>query len=298
MAGGEIEQAAGGVGRPVVALPVAQAGDLAADVGPGGDVVMGQRRRIRLAGELPVAGQERGGGLGGAEPFEVHGQEGDIGENVDVAEAVVELDAVEDAGAVVEAEDVLGLEVAVPVPDRSEGDPLVEQRLPARQVAADEVLDPVGESGVEDRAGEGVHLGEAGVPHGGDGVAPAGGGDLLRRLGRGVEDGDAPGNLGHGLVDGVPVLHEPGQPPFGRHAAHDYQVVAGHAVLADDVGHAEVDVGGQAPVELHLPVAGLLPGRPVGEVEEPERHRLLELVDAFADRDEDRNVGLGDRDRH
>src|SRR5581483_1871033 len=144
VAGGEVEQAAGGVGRGGVAgLAVAQAGDLAADMGPGGDVVVGQRPGVRLAGQLPVVGQEPLGRLGVAQPFEVHGQEGHVGQHVDVAQPVVELDAVEDAGAVVEAEDVLGLEVAVAVAHRAGGDAVVEQRRPAGQVAAGEVLDMV-----------------------------------------------------------------------------------------------------------------------------------------------------------
>jgi hypothetical protein len=72
-------------------------------------------------------------------------------------------------------------------------------------------------------------------------------------------------------------------------------MVARLAVDADDVGDAEVDVGSQPAVELDFAVAGLLPQLPVGEVQEPQRHRLLEFVDPITDRDENGDVRLGQR---
>ena len=58
------------------------------------------------------------------EPFQVHGQEGDVVEAVDVAQAVVELQAVQRPGPVVEAEDVVGDQVAVAVDDAAAGAPV------------------------------------------------------------------------------------------------------------------------------------------------------------------------------
>src|SRR5581483_12294877 len=144
-----------------------------------------------------------------------HGQEGDVGHDVAVAQAVVELDAVEDAGAVVEAEDVLRLEVPVAVAHGAEGDPVVEERRPSGQVAPDQVLDPAADIGVEHRAGERPEFAEAGLPDGADRVAPAGGGDLVRGRRGGVDGGDAPGDVAQDVVEGPAVPDELGQAPVG-----------------------------------------------------------------------------------
>ena len=91
----------------------------------------GEEARGRVGGELDVGLEEALGELGRAEPLEVHGQEGDVVQHVDVAQPVVELEAVEHPGSVGEAEDVLGEEVPVPVDDRARGDPVGEQAAPA-----------------------------------------------------------------------------------------------------------------------------------------------------------------------
>jgi hypothetical protein len=65
--------------------------------------------------------------VGTPKAFEVHGQERHIGTDVAVAEPVGEFDAVEDAHAVIEAEDVFGLEVTVAVTDVPRGDAVAEQ---------------------------------------------------------------------------------------------------------------------------------------------------------------------------
>ena len=101
-----------------VALVRAQAGHLRADEGPVRHVVMLQGRDSRrVAGELHVPVEERSGEPGGAEPFQVHGQEGGIVEAVDVPQPIVELQAVQHAWPVGQAEDVVGEQVAVAVAD-------------------------------------------------------------------------------------------------------------------------------------------------------------------------------------
>ena len=101
----------------------------------------------------------------------------------------------------------------------------------------------------------------------------------------------------------VPCSHECGQPPLLGEGAHDDHVVEWHAVH-DDVGHAQVDVGSQAAIELDLPPAVRFTGYPVGEVNEVVAHGLAQLVDPVAHEDEDRDVGLdhlrphGARGRH
>jgi hypothetical protein len=54
-------------------------------------------------------------------------------------------------------------------------------------------------------------------------------------------------------------------------------MVARLAIGPHDVGDSQVDVGSEPAIELDLPVAGLLPTLPVGEVEESQRDGLLEL---------------------
>jgi hypothetical protein len=65
----------------------------------------------------------------------------------------------------------------------------------------------------------------------------------------------------------------------------------------EDRGDAEVDVRGEAPVELQLLPAALPPAleRPV--VQEGERDRLVDLVSAFAGEEDPRDVRLSQLDR-
>ena len=102
---------------------------------------MGERLRIGLGRELAVELEEAPRPLGRSQTFEVHGEEGHVGQHVAVAKAVVELDAIEDAGPIVEAEDVFRLQVAVAVAHMALGDALPEQREPALDVTVDELFD-------------------------------------------------------------------------------------------------------------------------------------------------------------
>jgi len=110
-------------------------GDLGAHERAERDVVVPQGGRCRGAGVLAVPGEEVRRGLRGAELLQVHGEEGGVVEAVDVAQVVVELQAVQDTG-VVEAEDVLGEQIAVTVPHPTLLDPRVEQALAPCQIAA------------------------------------------------------------------------------------------------------------------------------------------------------------------
>ena len=60
--------------------------------------------------------------------FEVHGEEGDIGKDIAVAESVIELDAVENTWTVVQAEDVVREQVAMTVSNLSMSDAIGEER--------------------------------------------------------------------------------------------------------------------------------------------------------------------------
>ena len=69
-------------------------------------------------------------------------------------------------------------------------------------------------------------------------------------------------------VEVDPGLGEVGQATLGRHAAHHDEVVAHLAIGVEHVGHAEVDVRGEATVQLDLAVAHRFPSGAGAEVEE------------------------------
>ena len=79
--------------RGGLALLVAQARDLGPDEGAVGHEVVAQGHRGGVPGELDVVVQPVLGEVGPAEPLQVHGEERDVVEAVDVAELVVELQA-------------------------------------------------------------------------------------------------------------------------------------------------------------------------------------------------------------
>ena len=68
-----------------------------------------------IAGELGVGVEEGRAQVGAAQPFQIHRQERDVVEDVDVAQVVVEVEAVQHPRPVGEAEHVVGDQVAVSV---------------------------------------------------------------------------------------------------------------------------------------------------------------------------------------
>ena len=105
--------------------------------------MLGERGWIGFGGELAVPRHEPGTEVGCADSLEVHGKKAHVGEHIAVAELVVELDAVEDARTVIEAEDVVGEQVAVAVDHFAVGDPMFEEGCPAVEVATNEVTHPL-----------------------------------------------------------------------------------------------------------------------------------------------------------
>ena len=147
--------------------------------------------RVRLARELPVPGEEATTEVGGADAFEVHREERDVGEHVAVAQLIVELDAVEDARAVVQAEDVVGRA------DRRDRPALSTARCGRRRAArgrrgsgAPSASTRACDSRVEDRAHVRSHRGEVRLPVRAYGIDRARSGDDGRRLGVTVERRD------------------------------------------------------------------------------------------------------------
>ena len=99
-----------------VALRVPDAGDLGSNVRAVRHVVVRQRRRPGVGRQLSVRVEEQLTEVRAAEALEIHGEERDVREDVAVSQVVVELDAVEHPRPILEAEDVVGEQVAVPVP--------------------------------------------------------------------------------------------------------------------------------------------------------------------------------------
>ena len=153
-----------GLGGVVGALRRTHAGHLGAHEGPVGDVVVDEGRRRGVAGQLEVPPEERRAEIRCAQPLEVHGEERRVVDPVDVPQPVVELQAVERARPVREAEHVVGHQVAVPVDGAPAGDPLGEQRTTPVQEAQGQPLDRRGLGRVEEPVREGPHLLEAGEP--------------------------------------------------------------------------------------------------------------------------------------
>jgi hypothetical protein len=236
-------------------------GHLRAHERPVGHVVVHERGRRRVAGQLGVPAEERSPQLRRPEALEVHRQERGVVEPVDVPEPVVELQAVQRPGPVVEAEHVVGHQVAVPVDRAAGGDPMVEERASSGQEPQGEPLDLVHEHRVQGGVEVGADLLEAGLPAGAEhrqrglGVdlrpprrALVGGGELVREVPEVVAHVDTAGD-------------ERGQATVLGHPPHHHHRLV-TAVRQRQVGHPEVDVGGEAAVELDLPPAG--PGPRLG----------------------------------
>ncbi len=246
-------QRAGHLGRIGVALVVPQARDLRADVGAVGDVVVEERSGPAVAGAVPVPVDQLGHQLRVPQPLEVHREEGHVGCDVAPPQVVVELEAVEDPRTVVHAEHVFALQVAVPVDDPPGPDPLVEQGATAGEVLERRPSHPGHVVAIEHLGDEPVELVDAAAPQVGDEVGGAGSVDLRPPSGPLVEVGDQVGDRGEVLVHGGGA-QERGQAPRRWQPPHHHDVVD-HLSLHRDVRDAEVDVGRQPAVQLHLPTA-------------------------------------------
>ncbi len=110
-----------------------------------------QRTGVMLAAELRVGIHEGPGRIRCSEPFEVHGQESDVVQHVSAAKACVEFQAVQNTWTVVEHEDVVSLQVAVPVTYEPVSLPEAQQRLSPGQVPPGQLFDGIDSGWVHDR---------------------------------------------------------------------------------------------------------------------------------------------------
>ena len=148
----------------LVVCATSQTGDLRADERSIRDVVVLQRAGVRFGGELPVPIKELARQVGTSQPFEIHREEPDVEQHVTPTQPVVELQAIEDPGPVVQAEDVVGEQVAVPVDDPSPSDAVGQQSAPAVQIPVSELTDPCEHRAVERTGHECLELPQAPFP--------------------------------------------------------------------------------------------------------------------------------------
>ena len=227
--------------------------------------------------------------------LEIHRQEADVVENVTPPQTVVELESIEDPWPVVETEDVLGEKIAVTVDDATPRDPLHQQAAPAIQVLVRELADSghgrrssgSGTKGVSSRRFRVPEVIESSWRRDRrDQIVPG-----RRRVACGDGVGDGAQASGH--VAALP--HPCRQPAISRQSSHQHRVVDNGPVVVDDVLDPQVDIAGEAAVEVDFSTTHLRPQLRRAQVDEREPHRLLALVHDVAIEDDRRDVRLDDR---
>ena len=233
-------------------LVVAQTRHLGPHEGAVGDVVVAQRGGCGVAGELGVRVEEGRAEVGATEPFQVHRQERDVVEGVDVAQVVVEVEAVQDARAVMEAEHVVGDQIAVSVHDPSVRASSREELAPSGHEPGRQPIDLVDEAVGERRTLVAAELRDVGPP------TPT----QRRRAPSTAMPGPRPARVWKAAISRARshrcVLHRRArqnqgrQPPVGRHATHHEHGLGG-LVRAGEPAEAQVHVRRDPAVELQLP---------------------------------------------
>ena len=281
---------AGDLDRGRIALTVAHDGDLGPHVRPVSDVVMGERGRMTFAGQLAVPVHQSPRRVRAGEPLDVHHEEGDVGEDVADAVVVVEGDAVEDAGTVVEHEDVVGGEIAVHVADEAALATVLEHRSGLLQVGDRELAHSVELASVEHGADRRLDLVEARRPE----ARQSGRRCHRERCRDGAERSVERGN---GMGDSPEVVVELGsagqarEAAVGRETPHHEHSVDRLAAL-DHVAGSEVHVGCEAAVQHQLRRHRPHPCGGVAMVEEVGVERLQQLVDALGREEQHGDVRL------
>ena len=261
-----------------------------------GDVVVAQGRGGGIAGELGVGVEEGRAQVGAAQPFQVHRQERDVVEDVDVAQVVVEVEAVQHPRPVGEAEHVVGDQVAVSVHHPPIDVPPGEEVTPTVHEPRCQPVDLVDEAVGEQRTPVPGEFRDVGPPTPAQCCRRAVDGDARSASGVRVEGRHQPGQIAQLVPHRCARHDERRQSPVGGHAAHHEHGLVG-LVRAGEPAEAQVHVRGDPAVELQLAAQGRRPPIRRGEVEERGPHRLLGLVGAVTDQDHHPDVGLGDHRR-
>ena len=226
--------------------------------------------------------------------LEIHGQECGVHHDVAPAQPLVELQAVQDPGTVVQAEDVLRQQVAVAGPDEPGALAVVEQAD-----AAVEVLLRQRRHGVEAGRREHALLERRQLLAA---LAPQRPASSVR--GRTPRE-RAPRRCRAATWPATSASHRSASSPRSRtvdsrradrHPPHHEHRLADGAgqVQGAQLAEPEVDVGGDGAVELEFAQAVPEPRCRRAEIEEREGDRLLALVDQAADEHEHARVRLHD----
>ena len=184
-----------------------------------------------------------------------------------MAQSIIEIQTVQDAWPILEAEDVLGHQVAVSINHRRRG-PECAQLLSAAEVALHETF-YVGQHGGGHHVDVRRHLREAALPELSQRLGRDIAGDRVASIGACVEGSERASDLTQACVYVRPGLNEGREPTFLRHAAHENDVMQHVPVGPDQIRHAGVDVGSDSPVQVHLALAGFTTPSDRREVEEP-----------------------------
>jgi hypothetical protein len=253
-----------------------------------------ERRRVHFAGQLAVVVQQLLREVNAPEAFEIHSQEREIREHVSPTQAIIEVQAVEDAWAVIEAEDVVGKQIAVTVTDPAFLDPVPEQPLTPGQITPRQLFgtdDGVGRHNVIPHLSE---LAEMCSPLRVDRVAGRGCVDLVASTRFGVELHEQARQAAEVIGDAGALVKHEREPPVIGHPAHDDRRLRWPIVWTVKLAHAEIDIGSETAVQLHLTLAGDSARVEVTEIKKAKIDRLLELVPPLTEEHHDGAVGLGD----
>ena len=278
-----------------MALAHANAVDLRADDGAVRDVEVLERRRRRVAAEPAVTLQEVVGELPSIEELQIHCQEGGVVDDVQMAQGIVELEAVQDLHlAVRQAEDVVCEQVAMAVDDASILDARGEKNRPPCDELRGQVFEVTNLVGGQHAADEPFQLGDVLLPQCADGTDLALLVDGATTIGSLVEPRELIGDSLQRRGDRLAVAHPGGQPAGLGVAAHHHDRLGGAAGWVAHVCDAQIRVGGEPAVELDLALARPLAALGSGMVEKVGGDRLLAFVCPVADEYHHPGVGFAD----
>ena len=277
------------VGRAELRLAQAEAEHLAAHVRPIASVEREKAKEVRVACVRLVALREVVAQVGPSERIQIHGEKGHLAGHVAASEAVVELDAVEDADAVGDTH-ALAAHVPVPVDDSPLPDALVEHGTmgaePARHPIAKEAIG----GGVDGSADEGLGLGEVLVPVAAGLLPRAPPVDVRPAAGRPVKFVQPTRHpLDIRLRDGV-LAHHLVQHPLGGQPLHEDAILdrlarireLGRAVHLPDWLDLQIGLLAQSSIQPDLGLARETAPLERRVVEKAEVHGLLQLQHAHA----------------
>jgi hypothetical protein len=217
----------------------------------------------------------------GVEPtgMQVHEQEGEIIEHVDIRDQAIEFDAVEQRRASGDEADVAQMQVAMAVAHLAGAPARVQQRCHAREFRLRRRDQCFHVCGVERRRDSGPQIARVARRRGGHARSAAG---PLVDLGGSVEAGDLRREIEHQRARQLSALRHPVEQRVLIEAPHDHDPVDGRTRPAEHqpaVGRAHdradflVELWRRPPVERQLGAAGLLAQgrRRIVQVGEPHR---------------------------